>query len=334
MPLDADGSLRNFTQAEIDAMEIETFGVRDQSHPTETREVDQVTQVRTYFCKWSERYNFLELVLGRVTTYDDGTFRLSRLLPHVHYGRHHTIANVIATKLEEMTGHGRCSGEDSNHLPEYPRAKCRFLYELVPFELAIDTDVTGAEFLRYVIPPREADSEGEYTTMPGGILHYIRTVASGTGVPHGKPVPFNMGLVTPTQKRTWTWVRVPKEAFEPLSPLHERIFVGDGDERPFVGTVNKEDFDGYPMGTLLFEGVHEQLKRDAFSGEWVYDLGFKFNYRPQGWNWLPYFDTDTTSSANGVYFIGKDDTHYYSDTLPDSYSLYDARDHNLLFQVS
>jgi hypothetical protein len=341
MPIGITGQCVAFDATEITNMEIETLGVRQQSHPTETRELGTNTMRREFLVAWVQRYNFIELCLGNCAIWDDsGTLKLSRLLPDDKYGRSPTNPEVIATKVDEMTGFGQCIGEDADGMPEYPQSRVKIFYEHVPFKLLLDADIT-TELDRYVIPPGliEQQTEAEYTTMPGGFLHYIREDESGNPVgatPHMKPIPFNVGFVTPTQQRTVRWVNLPEDAWGPGSVLHERVFEGDGDDRPFIGTINKEAFvitgaTGYPMGTMLFEAVKEKLYRSPLAEGWRWDLEFVFRYRPQGWNWLRYFAGDAVGADNGIYLAGKGDTHYFSDTLPDDYALYDARDHNKLF---
>jgi hypothetical protein len=342
MPIDGDGQCIPFTPTEITDMGIGTPGVRDQTHPTEARAPGESTMRRTFRVLWDSRYDFCELVLGNVSLWDDaGTIRLSRLLPDDTYGRHHTHPQIVATKIEKITGFRFSGALDDDGLPIYDFADVEVLYEHVPYQLLDDDDAT-TELDRYTIPPglEEAPSEAEYTTMPGGILHYIRE--TGTDVPHLRPIPFNIGYVTPTQKRTFRWNKLPESLWgDTASPLYERVFAGEGaDGRPFIGTVNKEELYGYPTGTLLFLSVKDRLYRDPLGSGWLWDLEYVFDYRPQGWNWMRYFDTETNpdgspvnASANGVYFVGKGATHYYSDTLPDNYALYDARDHTLLWAV-
>lgn len=342
MPIDVSGQCIPFTPTEIDAMEIESIGVRDMSHPTESRELGTNTMRRSWKVKWGERYRFIELCLGNCALWDDsGTTRLSRLLPDDLYGRHPDFPEIVATKVESIRGIGKPEeitddmDPDYNAMPYYPFARVEVFYEHLPFELKDDEDTTS-ELERYVIPPGLSESgiDSDYTTLPGGFLHYIRE--TGTTSPHLKPIPQNVGFITPTQQRIIRWVNLPKEAWGPGTTLHQRAFEGDGDDVPFVGTVNKEEIiitgdSGYPMGTMLLEAVKERLYRSPLGIGWRWDLDFHFRYRPMGWNWLRFFEGDAAGTGNGVYFVGKGTTHHYSDTLPDNESIYNARDHNLMF---
>jgi hypothetical protein len=348
MPIDGDGQCIPFTAGEITDMEITTPGVRDGSHPTETREAGTNTTKRTFFCKWEERYNFVELVIGNVSLWDDaGTIRLSRLLPDDTYGRHPEHTQIVATKIESITGFKYTGALDGLGMPLYEKAKVDVFFEHVPYDLLADAEVVSDEWERYTVIPglQEEQSEADYITMPGGGLNYIREADSGTSpgtIPHLYPIPFNVGFVTPTQTRTFRWVRLPDEAWgNPASPLYQRVFVGDGDERPFLGTVSKEEFFGYPMGTLMFDHVKERRYRSPLGSGYWWDLDIVFRYKPQGWNWFRYFDparnadgTPLNPTANGIYFVAKGRVHYYSDTLPDNTALYDARDPNLLWDVT
>lgn len=370
MPVDpVTGQCIPFTPAQIAAMKIQTFKVRDQSHPTEERLVGASTMQRTFLVDWFQRYDFFELVLGNVSTYTlppsagAGTIGLSRLLPDPTYGRApdyppYLLNEIIAMKIASCKGFGKNLGEDTSGMPYYTKAEVVVDYELVPWNLLTDaqTLLTGAgEYSRYNIWPTEGDSDAEFTTMPGGCLHWIvqggsTTLGLGLPIPHMRPITFNIGKVTPTQKRTWTWVRIPASGYYPGSPLHTRLFYGnsyDGNPPgsapytvPFIGSVNSKPVGGYQPGTLLLESVGEVLKRDVLGSDWVYDLKFHWNFRPTGWLFLPYFDPSTlpdgspaNPGANGYYFFGKGNQYYDATNIPDDYGLYNSRDHSLVWQL-
>lgn len=347
MPLDEDtGKLIPFTDEEIADMGIETIGVRQMEHPIETRELGTNTMRRPFHVKWDSRFDFCELVLGRSVLYTDGGIdKLSRLVPDEDFGRHPQYPEIIATKIEKISGFGKAS-DDSNGMPTYETARVEVFYEHVPFDVAAD-DAVVDESERWLIPPgvEPSSSEAEVTTMPGSAFRYIREDESGndTGLPpHMVPVPYNISYVTPTQERKFTWVRLPQDAWGQGTPLYQRVFEGEDDGNsfhtqvyPLIGTVNSEELLGYPIGTMLFRRVEEKLRRDPLGAGWCWDLTFVFIYRPTGWNWLRYFDVSDIPVANynDVYFVGSTSTFYTADTLPDNHSLYNGRDHNTLFQV-
>ncbi len=356
LPIDpTTGKCIPFTPAQIEAMQILTFDVRNQTHPTETREVNASTMKRTFLVVWEKRFEFFELVLGNVNVYVDSSInlQLSRLLPDPTFGVHPNRPQIIAMKIDSCTGFGKNLGEDANRMPYYNQAKVVVHYELVPWNLLDDANeqLTGSEFFRYTIPPTKGDSEADYITMPGGVLHYI--VEGGTivpivgaiPIPHMRQIQFNIGKVFPTQKRSWTWVRIPANGYGPGSPLHTRLFQGSATDNPpysvpWIGSINEDEIGNYPIGTLVLESVGEDLKRDVLGSDWVYDLTFNFNFRPTGWNWFPYFDpstntdgTPTNPTANGVYFVGKGNTVWGADLLPDNYALYNSRPMMMCFQL-
>lgn len=344
MPIDPNtGICIPFTPAQIEAMNIRTFKVRDQSHPTERREVGSSTAQRVFLVDWEQRYNFMELVLGNANAYldADDNLQLSRLLPDPTWGVWPGYPKIIATKILDSRGFGKNLGEDADNLPLYPSAQVTVGYELVPWCL-LDDEHTMSESQRYVIQPQSGDSEADYVTLPGGVLQYI--VQGGTAppalpIPHLKKIQFNLGKVFPTQSRTWTWVRLPPNAYFPGSPLHTRLWYGSPTDNPpysvpFIGTINSEAVFKYNVGTMLLEKVSEKINRDVLGQGDSTDLYFQWSFRPTGWNWMPFYDpttnadgTPTNPKANGIYFIGKSNTVYTADVLPDDYSLYNARPH-------
>jgi hypothetical protein len=106
---------------------------------------------------------------------------------------------------------------------------------------------------------------------------------------------------------------------------------------PFAGTINQSALFGYPAGTLLFTGVDEELKRDPLGQGFAWDLTFKWLFKPRLHNWFYYndppADTPGFSDASGYYFAGRGTTAYSTATLPDGVALFNAREHNLLFQL-
>jgi hypothetical protein len=297
----------------------------------------------------------MELVLGNANAYFDATdtLRLSRLMPDPTWGvwpgynptsglpSANQYLRFIATKILDCRGFGKNLGDDLAEMPYYGKAQVTVGYEVVPWYL-YDDDQIPSESWRYVIQPQSGDSEADFVTLPGGVLSYIVQggAAPGTPIPHLKPIQFNLGKVFPTQARTWTWVRLPTNAYYPGSPLHTRLWYGSATDEPpysvpYIGTINSEPVFGYNVGTMLLEKVGEKLNRDVLGQGDSTDLYFTWNFRQVGWNWMPYFDpthnadgTPTNPNANGLYFIGKGNQVYTADMLPDNYSLYNSRPHN------
>jgi hypothetical protein len=348
MPLHADGYLIPFTPTEITNMVIKSCDVRTGNHPTETRRVDENTMVRTFFVKWTERYNFVELVLGNSVVWTDvtgtPTVKLSRLLPDPTYGRHPTFPQIIATRIEYLKGHG-ASTEDIAKFPSYtvrPTDCCeaQVFYEHAPWAIQSDAGVS-TEKDRYTSRSPTSTSDAEAFTLPGAVFKYV---VSGGGAPHSTPVPFNVSFVRPVQRFTMTWHMIPNELYSVNGALFERLYRGiSGDGIGWIGTVSKEDLvlpglGTYPAGSLLLEGVEERriispLAASGLNGGLRWDIGFKLAFTPRLWTDLFYFDPATPANS-GYYRVTNNGTYYAVNAIPDKVGLYNLRDFNLLWKAS
>jgi len=334
MPVAENGSLREFTQAEIDAMEIETFGVRDQSMAVESRRVDENVMTRPWFCKWESRYDFVELVLGDSKLWTDaGTTKLSRLVPNSIYGRHPFSTQIMATRIDEIRPHGAAT-ELGGRFPIVPKAEIRVYYEHVPFAIRSDSGLS-TERQRYT-SRGNAMTDVETFTLPGGTFKYAR---AGGGVPNGVPVPFNVSFTRPVRRFQMTWHMLPNDLYETDGALFRRLYLGTGDGIPWLGTVNKEPitFPGlgnYTAGQLLLEGVDDRSLKSPLAATGLaalrWDVTFKFAYSPRGWLNLFYHDSGTPANS-GYYPVSVDGVVYTPATLPDNYGLFNCRDHNDLW---
>lgn len=349
MPENTDGSLRQFTAGEITAMEIETFDVRGGGHPTETRRPNENTMTRTFFVKWSERYNFVALCLGDSKTWDEetapssGVFvkKISRQLPEPKYGRHPDLEQIIATRIEYIRGHG-AGQDDGDQFPEYDKAEVQVFYEHAPYIVRSDASLPS-ERSRYVYLGDSTETDVEAFTMPSGAMKYV--TSGGTGV-HGTPVPFNFSVVRPVERFTIWWDWVPWDVCSTDGALYKRLYFGqDGgggtpDGIPFVGTVNSEVLEiasagqYYDPGQLLLEGVQRIKLRSPLAGTstagWRWKIGFKYAFTPRGWLDLIYFDAGTPANS-GYYRVSNNGTYYAVDAMPDKVGLYNVRDHTKLF---
>jgi hypothetical protein len=336
LPTNPDGSLRAFTDAEVTAMEIRQANVRDGAHPTHVRRYDASSVTRTFLCKYDEFENFVIHMLGASSVYFDtglGRDMLTRIIPQTWPGRPY----LAATAIESATGFGRPDHDDTDEVPTYPDMKVVVRYEHVPFGLLADAD-TSFEWRRYTQTlPSTADVS--YLNLPGGIVKYIRP--EGVGDPHGIAVPYSIGYPQPSSVIRRKWCRVPEQAWGAGTELYGRIY-GDQEAgtKPYVGTINSAEFLGYPPGYLLFLGVEEEPRLDPTNDEGDYgiswDLTYTWLFKPDApHNWLRYFDATGTffPGLNGFYLVGTDSTYYPSSSIPDGYSLFNARDHNKLFWV-
>lgn len=329
LKFNSDGSLRAFTPEEVDALEIETRGVRDGSHPTHVRGVNSSTIRQAYFCDFDMFEDAVAYWLGGAVTWIDSTFtrRLSRIMPQRFPG----LPNFAFTKIESATGH-KFIEDDDDGVPRYEKMEVVLTAEHLPFDLAEDED-TGSETFRYWqrLP---SQNSADYLTMPGGVQHYLRPdgVGAGNPRPHKIPIPYSIGFTTPKSIIRRKWNRVPATAYYPGSGLFKRIW-GDPvtGARPWVGAVNSNVFENYERWTLLFLGAEEEYDRDQLGDRFCWNLTYSWLYDPNGHLNKYYFETDPAVMAgnyNGWYFTGKGDLWYNQNDivpLPDDYSLHPER---------
>lgn len=342
MPVAADDSLEPFTAAEIAAMNIRTFDVRHGNHPTETREVDQNTMTRTFLVDWDERFNFVEHVIGRSKTFDDtGVRRISRLLPNIRVGRHPDLPGIVATKITSMKGAGGPGIDDINGMPAYPDAEVTVFYEQVPYRLRTDSLSLGDERRRYVwMNSPEASEIQRFGPLPGGMYKYV---TAGGGAPMGDPVASGQTVFRPVQRFVIWWENLPFDVYATGGGLLNRLFFGNVTggvttlAPGYIGTVNSVEFAitalcAFPTESLLLEKVTPILQRsplaaDDFDGcQWR--IGFHFAFSPISWLTIlhPNLGTFELVTRDGVY--------YAAGAMPDNNSIFNLRDHNLLFNVN
>lgn len=341
MPANADGSLRQFTGAEIDAMEFETFGVRDFSNPVETRKLDENTMTRPWFVKWEKRYEAVEALLGNSVLWTDNTdpmnpvVKLSRQLPHSGIGRHPDYPNLMATRVESIRGHGQGT-DDGNKFPQYQKAVLTVFYE--QFKGTIKSDAsTSVERERFCTRGPTSSELEIFGPLPGGAFKYTTATSAA---PHGKPIPYNVSFPRPIRRFTITWHMLPNELYVGGGALFERLFVGEGgDGVPYMGCVNSEpiEFIGlgtYPAGTLLLEGVEDREHASPLAESGVagirHDVSFKFAFAARGWLDL-YFPNAAAPSETAFYRVSNDGVYYAVNAMPDFKGLYCVRDFNNLF---
>ncbi len=335
MPVDPDtGMLRPFNDDEIDAMQIRTFGVRDQSHGEETRRIGENTMRKSFFVKWAERFNFVELVCGDQKTYvQSGFTKLSRLLPDELYGSHPDYPDLVATRIDDIRGANGPGVDDEFGTVEYPDARVDVFYEHVPYDLRTDEDVEleGSEFIRYTYFGGSTGNV-QNISIPGGAMRYWRGPGEGTAVPHGTPVPYGVSINRAEEEFTWNWVQLPYDAFEAGSNLYERVYGTVEGDLPFIGCVNNSPIFNRAVGTVMFAGVTAKLERahTAVGNRW--SLEYKFAYSSFGWNWLYYPDP---SGVNSGWYNVNNKEYQEADVLDDHRSLTPgARDLNMLFSVA
>lgn len=343
MPIHADGYLIPFTGAEVTAMQIETFEVRNGAHPTEARRRDESTMTRTFFVKWEERFHFVELVLGNSKTWvDTGTTKLSRLLPDSQFGRHPDSTQIMATRIEYIRGHG-VGIDNAGQFPTYPKAEVQVFYEFAPFTAQSDAGLTS-ERQRFVTLGDTSRSEAEaFGPIPGGAFKYTNAGATGF---HGKPAPYNFSIVRAVERFTLWWEFLPWDLVSTNGALFTRLYYGendgggDPDGVPLIGTVNSEQLDlpsiarTYDPGTLLLESTELVKIRSPLAESGTTGLrarvGLNYAFAPRGW--LDFWVYDPATPANSaLYRLSNAGTYHAVNAVPDYDGLYCVRDHAKIF---
>lgn len=330
--LNPDGSLKAYTQPEINAMLVRPRKIEAGDHPTRVYDPNTNSITATYFVKPESHQEFLCLALGAVKTYFDsglGYDQLSRIMPLIYPGTDKCICTQAMAKgfrwvETDVTG--------IVPVPTYWAEEWEVRFETARWDLHDDPPVS--ERLRYVeVMPRESVSE--YLTLPGIGLNFLTPLGDG---PHGKVIPYNVGLPFISGRVRYRWKRIPRAAWRPGSALWDRVY-GDPENGvlPYLGTVNStggiiaSGSAGYPPGVLLFENVEEQITFDQVAEDFAYDLIWVWKHIPNGANRLYY--PGLSGIDPGWYFAGKGTTYYTPDLLPDGVAIYNARDHRDLFKV-
>ena len=333
----ANGSIREFTEGEIAAMEIETLGVRDGSHPTHTRDVNSSTVEAEYLIKSTKFEEFCAFMLGAQKLYTDGVVKLSRLPPQRWprtYGSDDD--SFVAVKVPRATGH-QITGDDvltgDFPVPEYNRMRVSVLFQHCPFDVEADADVT-VETQRYV-QTLPSQHNTNYISLPAGVMKYQK---SGGGGPTGQQVPYGIGFPVPESIISRKWIRLPFAAWGPGTTLFNRVH-GDtaAGTKPYVGTINRTAFLGYPAGHLLYLGPEEELQLDPLGDAFCWNLTHKWlvkYYAPH--TWFYYHPTAAAYAADaGWYYCAKVGQTFESVAdMDDGDSLFDAKEHADLFKVS
>jgi len=334
MPTNPDGSLRAFTGPEVTAMQIETAGVRERIHPIESRRVNDNVMTRPFFVKWSERFNFIEHVLGDSKLWVDTgpVTKLSRLLPDSTFGRHPDSTQIIADYIEDIRGHP-VGIDNVGQFPTYSKALITVHYSQAGFTLSTDAGTT-TERDRFTTREPTGQSDIEAFTLPGGAFKFVKA-----GPVVVAPVPFNISFTRPVRRFSLTWCYLPNDLYTTNGALFRRLYQGTGDGIPWLGTVNKNDLvitslGTYPAGTLLLEKVSDRLLKSPLSAVSLaslkWDVTFDFAYTPRGWNNLFFWDPSTP--ANSDYYLVTNDGNFYAPSaVPDKTSLYNVRAHEDLW---
>jgi hypothetical protein len=324
-------------------------GIRDGSSNLRTRTLNEVSDKRRMWFKWSERTDALVRYLGiNDLLYDENGFptALTRVAPM----RHPESDFLHVTRFTEQSLHKVLSSvynaqKDRSVSATFKMVDVELVYERLPYRALSDDDPEwdGFEFKRFV-SIGEKKASADYLTIPGGVLKYI---APTVGAPvDRKLIQYNNGIVVPTVEFQITWHRLPAALWNYDIPnLWTDRINGTDDDYSFIGTINKHEFKGYPAGTLLLTNVSDQqcpapndldqTWNDLLQFPYEMNIIFSVHFNPMGWNYLYYNDISGTTGAgkSGWYFVGRGTTEYQPGNVPDEYSLYNERDFRSLFYV-
>lgn len=313
---------------------------------------------RLVWCPWEDRYKIARAIIGysKLAKEDgidpDKITGLRRLTPLAHpdinpLDLDDGPGNMFASRINSIKGHKPLVGElsendaDINALAKknvFEAAIFEVQYENIGYQVREDDEVTDwpeNEFERFleILEPTPSSS---YITLPGGTLNYIRE--SGSTPPHGLPINFNVGKIFSTMQFKFLWKRLPFDLFNPIAQSNwaKRIWgdPADPDAEKLIGSVNKTEFLGFAAGTLLLENVRPIPVRSPFYFIWEWDFEFTLNFNPNRWNFLYYFNNAAAGATDrGFYFVGAGTTYQAPGSLDDDTSIYNEREHKLLFDV-
>lgn len=312
---------------------------------------------REIWCPWVDRYKVARAILGYSQLAKENALDpteitgLRRLTPLPHPdaqvgGSDDSPGNMFATQITGIRGHKPLAGVSSTLETDinasakknvFEKAIFEVKYENIGYQVYKDSEVPSwpeNEAYRFV-EVLEPTPSSSYITLPGGTLNYIR---NGGGGPTGQPINFNVGKIFSTMQFKFLWKRLPYDLFIPgaFTKWAKRIW-GDPDDssvKPLLGTVNKTASLGFPAGTLLLENIRPIPVRSPFYFIWEWDFEITFNYNPNFWNYLYYFPVSTAGTTyRGFYLVGAGTTFYANGSVPENYSLYNEREHALIFDV-
>jgi hypothetical protein len=340
--VNSDGSIRDFTPAEIAAIGIETYDIDHGGFPTHTRGPDGGTLKATYFINYNMFERFVCYMLGACKSFTDGSgnFRISRMLPQTWPGK----PQIAAVKIDSATGH-QFDTDNSDELlvPTYNFMKVVITFQQLPYSLKSDADTVQDESQRYfqVMP---STSDVQMLSLPGGVMRYA-TSGGGTLIDE-KQIPYGVGFPIPTITISRKMHRIPIDCWGPGSILYTRVFGNvPAGVKPWAGSYNVDVLfpttgpggdGGYPQGYALFFAIEEELEFDPPSDDLVWSLTLKWQIKTIAPHpYLYFYSTAAAESALNGWYLAIKVGASWSDlaTLPDETGLFNGRQHAKLTQV-
>jgi hypothetical protein len=183
-----------------------------------------------------------------------------------------TDQSDIAKSLSSSADFTKCSlANPDTFMVQFNLAKVAITYRPVDYFVYKDEDTPntpGGELGRYLT--RSASFAGENLPIPGNTFQYVIP-----GGPTSNPIPEAPPKTFPVAEIEYKWHRVPMPTFFSSTLLNA------------IGTINGTAFDNnfWAPETLLFLTPEIKPYRNPI-GDYLYDISFKFLYRPNGHNHL------------------------------------------------
>lgn len=374
--ISANGTLSPFTTAQRSALRLQTADIREGDHPTFELDSQGCSVRRMWFCDWAQRDNAIAYLLGASSVVRSGAAAadppesLSRIMPQAFPDAGYS--QYVAMAVESCKGARSAGINDVLGVPAYDSAKLIVRYEQVFFGLGTDAEYGGSasptEYNRYTerLPSTSTTS---YLGIPGSMMVYRTESGASPGGASPVTIPYNVGKPETLTNIAFKWRRIPKSAWGTGTPLYKRVYGDPGNTTvyvppgvpappagygwvvgsPYIGTVNRTEFLGYPPGQLLFDGVDEEVVPDPVSGEHCWNLTLKWIVKacqggppnaPEqygGHNYLYYGgkggNVSIADNNPGYYLATRAGFWVYPGHIFDGACMFNERDHSNLFKV-
>lgn len=241
------------------------------------------TVTRSYYCGWEDK-DALALAMAGTTsvqTAPGGKRYLSRVTPHALPYKTRPVEGVPVPymycddvlQVRPMALRGNDGGTaDGLGVARYQQAEVTCQYSMPTFSVREDADVHAADGPLAGLP----DEGHVLATLGAKQSRYVavatkfttRELVSNRGLmkdANGKVILEGVPIREATGEATYTWYNVPEAA------LPRAAWVAGG------ATVNDQEFDRWPAGTLLASGLPEvRPEPNVVDGELYYTLVYRF----------------------------------------------------------
>lgn len=174
---------------------------------------------------------------------------------------------------------------------------------------ALTADVNYTELGRYVI--RDYRFASRNLTLPANYLYWASdlNIATGALAKGAVPIPEGPTKLFPTVNMLYTLVDIP---WVPQSAImaaigkvnaaettHSANTDGNWDYQGSIDATNwpLRKLNGFPSGTVLFDGVHDLVEETNAAGQYTVSVTYSLIYRPTGWNYFFNYKTNRFAQA-------------------------------------